>query len=53
MVTAGTSTDFCTGIFTFDSEWCGLLEVSRGKLVISLGLPPFADGLVVFYNAGV
>jgi len=53
MVSARTSTDCCTAIFTFCSECCGLLELSCRKLVISLDLPPFADALVVFYNAEV
>lgn len=53
VVAARTSMDFCTVIFTFYSECCGLLELSWGKLVISLNLPPFADALGLFYNAEV
>lgn len=53
MATARASKDFCTVIFTFCSECCDILELSQGKLTISLDLQPFADALVIFCNAGV
>lgn len=53
MATARASKDFCTVIFTFCSECCDILELSQGKLTISLDLQPLADALVIFCNAGV
>lgn len=53
MATARTNKGFCTVIFTSYSECCDLLELSQGKLTISLDLQPFADALMVFCNAEV
>lgn len=53
MSTARTSKDFSTVIFTFCSECCDVLDLSQGKLTISLDLQPFADALIVFCNAEV
>lgn len=53
MATARTSKDFSTVIFTFCSECCDVLELSQGKLTVSLDLQLFAGALVVFCNAEV